>query len=310
MAHLFRSEDMIYVRLTISKEAAHDTIRSLGAFGNLHFVDLNEGDAVLTEDFKYFKKRVVACDYWERKLRALEEEMRRNDITVPAPGSYQLDEFNGGDVLNELKNNLDAVELELQRNNEFREAQTRELNDLRERQLVLENAGRAVAARVTDFELRQVSAGAAMVLSFFYVFLHSVLVFSLSLLSSLLVVHPLGGPLLLPLPSPPLSLPPRPPLLLPPAPGPRQPARPRPRRAPVPPLHVSAAPRPQPPRSRTRAAPHLVGHGVRVSLGGGGERGAGQREAAGAPSPLVPVYFLPLFLSRSSVLSVLFLPHL
>lgn len=42
MSGLFRSEDMTYVRLIMSNDAAYDTVRELGKFAKLHVVDLAE----------------------------------------------------------------------------------------------------------------------------------------------------------------------------------------------------------------------------------------------------------------------------
>jgi len=39
---LFRSEDMIYIRLLMTDEACYDTVKSIGQLAKLHVVDVNK----------------------------------------------------------------------------------------------------------------------------------------------------------------------------------------------------------------------------------------------------------------------------
>ena len=38
---LFRSEDMSYVSVTVTNDAAHETLNEIGKFGRFHFVDVS-----------------------------------------------------------------------------------------------------------------------------------------------------------------------------------------------------------------------------------------------------------------------------
>jgi V-type H+-transporting ATPase subunit a len=136
---LFRSEPMQYVRLTITQDAAVETMRELGKMGKFHLVDLNEHSALQTESFLFYKKRVVQCNYWERKLQRFEEVMIQNELEVPpihfAEG-FQVD--TQGDLLSVVKAYVDPIENELNRNLEYKAAETKKMNELYERAVVLE----------------------------------------------------------------------------------------------------------------------------------------------------------------------------
>ena len=99
---LFRSESMRAIRLTITSDAAHHTIREIGKVGAFHLVDLNGEDAVATETFVFYKKRVAACSYWEKKLENLEKAMSDHDV-APPPVVIETEEYTGGDLITAVK---------------------------------------------------------------------------------------------------------------------------------------------------------------------------------------------------------------
>jgi len=124
-------------------DASYDTMRELGRFGKFHVVDLNETAPAPTDFFLLHKKRVVAASYWEKKLKRFEELMVEFKVQLPPFDAAENDpsvESKSGDVVSEVRNYIEPLELELSRNIEYRNAETRKLNELFERHVVLEAA--------------------------------------------------------------------------------------------------------------------------------------------------------------------------
>lgn len=139
MGTLYRSEPMTYVRLLMTEESAHDTIADVGSFGNLHLVDLSHPD-VQTEAYLYYKKRVQACDAWEKRLLAFVDPVILEEFgleTIAPLETAPTREF-GGDLLVELARYLEPHENELAKNMQFRSLRSQQMNDLKERKIVFE----------------------------------------------------------------------------------------------------------------------------------------------------------------------------
>lgn len=134
---LFRSLDMQYVRLTIANDAAHDTMHQLGALGKFHLQDLNASSTQQSESFMYYKKRVVQCVQWERKFKRFEEEMEKNEVEAPLADVATV-EYEFADVLTAIKGYVEPIESDLGRNLEYKVQETRKMNELFERSVVLE----------------------------------------------------------------------------------------------------------------------------------------------------------------------------
>lgn len=98
---LFRSEDMTYVRLLMTREAAPSMIRALGKAGFFHFVDLTD-DEHPTETYLQNKQRVVNCLYWERKLASFKDLMTEVGVPVP-PLDTKPREIRCSDVLEDAQ---------------------------------------------------------------------------------------------------------------------------------------------------------------------------------------------------------------
>ncbi|XP_072034787.1 V-type proton ATPase 116 kDa subunit a 1-like isoform X2 [Amphiura filiformis] len=79
MGSLFRSEEMCLAQLFLQSEAAYSCVAELGELGLVQFRDLNP-------DVNAFQRKFVnevrRCDEMERKLRFLEKEIHRAEISI------------------------------------------------------------------------------------------------------------------------------------------------------------------------------------------------------------------------------------
>jgi hypothetical protein len=93
---------------------------------------------VQTDAYLYWKKRVQACDAWEKRLLAfidpvILEEFGLDTITpLDTPPTREF----GGDLLVELARYLEPHENELAKNMQFRSLRSQNMNELRERKIV------------------------------------------------------------------------------------------------------------------------------------------------------------------------------
>ena len=116
MGSWFRSEDMTYVNLIMTEEAAQACVRELGSLGCIEFVDLN---VHLTPFQRKFVSYIKRCDELERKIRYCSTEIKNLHITLPNIGKARdfierksREERNTGNYL------LESLEEELT-NHEF-----------------------------------------------------------------------------------------------------------------------------------------------------------------------------------------------
>ncbi|XP_063909634.1 V-type proton ATPase 116 kDa subunit a 1-like [Zophobas morio] len=80
MGDMFRSEQMVLAQLFIQPEAAYFAISELGESGIVQFRDLNENVNVFQ---RKFVNEVRRCDEMERKLRYIEAEVKKDNISIP-----------------------------------------------------------------------------------------------------------------------------------------------------------------------------------------------------------------------------------
>ncbi|XP_046682460.1 V-type proton ATPase 116 kDa subunit a1-like isoform X2 [Homalodisca vitripennis] len=80
MGALFRSEEMALCQLFIQPEAAYPSIATLGEAGIVQFRDLNSD---VNAFHRKFVSEVRRCDEMERKLRYIEAEVRKDNVTIP-----------------------------------------------------------------------------------------------------------------------------------------------------------------------------------------------------------------------------------
>lgn len=78
---MFRSEEMALCQLFIQPEAAYSSLSILGEMGIAQFRDLNSS---VNPFMRKFVNEVRRCDELERKLRYIEEEVKKEDVPIPA----------------------------------------------------------------------------------------------------------------------------------------------------------------------------------------------------------------------------------
>lgn len=118
MSSWFRSQDMTYASLIISEEAAPACIRELGILGCFQFTDLNPE---LTPFQRRYVSYVKRCDEIERKIRYIQGEAQKMNITPESNGTVESFIHNtagpeyasGAFILETLESKLDKFEHEL-----------------------------------------------------------------------------------------------------------------------------------------------------------------------------------------------------
>jgi vacuolar-type H+-ATPase subunit I/STV1 len=125
MGSWWRSEEMTYVSVIVSEDAAHTCIKELGQLGCCQFTDLNP-------DLTPFQRRYVSyikrCDEIERKIRYCHGEVIRLNVPVQSAGA--IDNFldnsasteegtHAGSLLENLEAKLDKYEKQLLELNKF-----------------------------------------------------------------------------------------------------------------------------------------------------------------------------------------------
>ena len=133
MGSWWRSEEMEYVSLIVSEDAAHACVKELGQLGCIQFSDLNP-------ELTPFQRRYVAyikrCDEIERKIRYVHTEVKK--LGVPVQSAGEIDSFvqraGGGDpasgshLLETLESKLEKNEGQLLDLNRFSAKLTEEYN--------------------------------------------------------------------------------------------------------------------------------------------------------------------------------------
>lgn len=84
--HLFRSEEMNFYSLAMTRESAWDILNELGEISCLQFIDQQPNVAVYTRPFSNFIKR---CEEAKLKLDYIEEQMKMFGIPIKRCGDYQ-----------------------------------------------------------------------------------------------------------------------------------------------------------------------------------------------------------------------------
>ncbi|CAD7084738.1 unnamed protein product [Hermetia illucens] len=79
MGAMFRSEEMALCQMFIQPEAAYTSVSELGETGTVQFRDLNVD---INAFQRKFVQEVRRCDEMERKLRYIEAEVRKDEVTI------------------------------------------------------------------------------------------------------------------------------------------------------------------------------------------------------------------------------------
>lgn len=124
MGTWWRSEDMTYVSLILSEEAAPSCIRELGVLGCIQFTDLNPDLTPFQRRYVSFIKR---CDEIERKIRYINGEVKTMGVPVQPvgsienfiDGSYGQEVSSGSYVLEALESKLEVFEQQLVELNKY-----------------------------------------------------------------------------------------------------------------------------------------------------------------------------------------------
>lgn len=125
---LWRSEDMVQLQFHMQREAAHDTVLKLGQLGMVQFLDLNSETSAFQRDFA---QEVRRCDDMERKIRYLQEEISKVNITAIAVNASEEE------TLNSLESKIDEKDSEVRETANRLEALVIEQNRTREHLEVL-----------------------------------------------------------------------------------------------------------------------------------------------------------------------------
>ena len=118
MGTWWRSEEMTYVSLILSEEAAPACIRELGIMGCFQFTDLNPELTPFQRRYVAFIKR---CDEIERKIRYVNLEVKKMHVPVQSAGSVEHfvetsqsnETASGAYLLESLESKLDVYEQQL-----------------------------------------------------------------------------------------------------------------------------------------------------------------------------------------------------
>lgn len=134
---LFRSEDMILVRLYFDRAAAHDTIDELGELGLCQFRDLNENQSSFQ---RTFSENVRRCEDMLRVIRYLIDQISTVGHLTLAPSAFCGPGTGPSYRLDDLDAHLNSLEHSLLEMNGNAEAITDQYNETVELRCVLERA--------------------------------------------------------------------------------------------------------------------------------------------------------------------------
>lgn len=134
---LFRSEDMILIRLYFDRAAAHDTIDELGELGLCQFKDLNENQSSFQ---RTYSDNVRRCDDMLRVIRYLIDQIEATKSLTLAPSAFSGPEIGPSFRLDDLDAHLNSLEHSLLEMNGNAEAITTQYNETIELRCVLERA--------------------------------------------------------------------------------------------------------------------------------------------------------------------------
>ncbi|KNC34409.1 hypothetical protein FF38_00737, partial [Lucilia cuprina] len=110
MGDMFRSEEMALCQMFIQPEAAYASVAELGERGCVQFRDLN-GEVNAFQ--RKFVSEVRRCDELERRIRYIENELRKDDIALPALNEDDEPGAPNPREIIDLEAKLESIETEL-----------------------------------------------------------------------------------------------------------------------------------------------------------------------------------------------------
>lgn len=134
---LFRSEDMILVRLYFDRAAAHDTIDELGELGLCQFKDLNPNQSAFQ---RAFSDNVRRCDDMLRVIRYVTDQINQTKHLTLAPSAFTGPGTGPSFRLDDLDAHLQSLEHSLLEMNANAEAISTQYNETIELRCVLERS--------------------------------------------------------------------------------------------------------------------------------------------------------------------------
>ncbi|XP_059812467.1 V-type proton ATPase 116 kDa subunit a 1 isoform X2 [Hemitrygon akajei] len=132
MGELFRSEEMTLAQLFLQSEAAYCCVSELGELGMVQFRDLNPDVNVFQ---RKFVNEVRRCEEMDRKLRFVEKEIRKANLTILDTGENPEVPF-PRDMI-DLEATFEKLENELKEINTNQEALKRNFLELTELKYIL-----------------------------------------------------------------------------------------------------------------------------------------------------------------------------
>ncbi|XP_018093406.1 V-type proton ATPase 116 kDa subunit a1 isoform X2 [Xenopus laevis] len=132
MGELFRSEEMTLAQLFLQSEAAYCCVSELGELGKVQFRDLNPDVNVFQ---RKFVNEVRRCEEMDRKLRFVEKEVKKANISILDTGENPEVPF-PRDMI-DLEANFEKIEIELKEINTNQEALKRNFLELTELKFIL-----------------------------------------------------------------------------------------------------------------------------------------------------------------------------
>uniref|UniRef100_A0A0N4ZHW6 V-type proton ATPase subunit a n=1 Tax=Parastrongyloides trichosuri TaxID=131310 RepID=A0A0N4ZHW6_PARTI len=146
MGSLYRSEHMRFCQMILEKEAAFNCIAEVGKHPYVQFKDLN---AEVNNFQRVFVKDIRRFEELERKLRFLDNEIRRADIDVPDYNDPSYEVINQ-QAMNELENTLNDLERDVNQMSESKKELQKTYNGQKEWEAVLEKTDQFFAGGVDD----------------------------------------------------------------------------------------------------------------------------------------------------------------
>lgn len=136
MGSWWRSEEMTYVSIILNEEASIVSIKELGSLGCVQFIDLNPELTPFQRRYVVYIKR---CDEIERKIRYINNEIKKMDIPIQSAGSVKSFVENnqigstqstgsgsGAHLLETLESKLELIEQQLIELNKYNNKLTEE----------------------------------------------------------------------------------------------------------------------------------------------------------------------------------------
>ncbi|XP_076258218.1 V-type proton ATPase 116 kDa subunit a 1-like [Rhynchophorus ferrugineus] len=137
MGAMFRSEEMALLQLFIQPEVAYQVVSELGEVGCLQFRDLNEDVNLFQREYA---NDISRCNEMERQIRYIEQQIEKNNISVPS--FLEMPKAPNPRQSVDLEAHLEKIEQDLKELTKGSNSLNTELSELIETKHVLSKAGK------------------------------------------------------------------------------------------------------------------------------------------------------------------------